>query len=117
MSDHDSTFMSPQFQRILRDNDVIHQPNLLKKTMNRMILQNNSSNWIENIAEIVDNYNDTGHSAIKNIKPKDAFLEKNHRTVYDIKYEKSFYINVKSDIDESYITVFFLLRLMTARTQ
>jgi len=115
MSDHDSTFMSPQFQQILRDNDVIHQPNILndhhalglidsftrtlKKTMSRMILQNNSSNWIDNIAEIVDNYNDTGHSAIKNIKPKDAFLEKNHRTIYDINYEKSFYNNVKSDID------------------
>ena len=115
MSDHDSTFMSPLFQQILRDNDVIHQPNILndhhalglidsftrtlKKTMSRMILQNNSSNWIDNIAEIVDNYNDTGHSAIKNIKPKDAFLEKNHRTIYDINYEKSFYNNVKSDID------------------
>ena len=64
-----------------------------------MILQNNSSNWIDNIAEIVDNYNDTGHSAIKNIKPKDAFLDKNHRTIFDINYEKSFYNNVKSDID------------------
>ncbi len=41
-----------------------------------MILQNNSSNWIDNISEIVDNYNDTGHSTIKNIKPKDAFLDK-----------------------------------------
>jgi ribosomal protein L21E len=67
--------------------------------MNRMILQNNSSNWIDNITEIVDNYNDTGHSAIKNIKPNDAFLEKHHRTIYDINYEKSFYNNVKSDID------------------
>ncbi len=92
MSDHDSIFMSPQFQQILRDNDVIHQPNILndhhalglinsftrtlKQTMNRMILQNNSSNWIDNIAEIVDNYNDTEHSTIKNIKPKDAFLER-----------------------------------------
>ena len=25
----DSTFMSPQFQQILRDNDVIRQPNIL----------------------------------------------------------------------------------------
>ena len=67
--------------------------------MSRLILQNNSSNWIDNIDEIVDNYNDTVNSAIKNIKPKDAFLEKNHRTIYDINYEKSFYNNVKSDID------------------
>ena len=26
-------------------------------------------------------------------------MEKNHRTIYDINYEKSFYNNVKSDID------------------
>ncbi len=67
--------------------------------MSKLILQNNSSNWIDNKDEIVDNYNDTGHSSIKNIKPKDAFLEKHQRTIYDINYEKSFYNNVKSDID------------------
>jgi ribosomal protein L21E len=115
MSDHDSTFMSSKFQEILKDNEVIHQPNILddhhalglidsftrtlKKTLTRLILQNNSANWIDNIDEIVDNHNDTKHAAINNIRPKDAFLEKNHRTIYDINYEKSFYNNVKSDID------------------
>ena len=29
MSDHDSTFMSPQFQQILRDKDVMHQSNII----------------------------------------------------------------------------------------
>jgi ribosomal protein L21E len=115
MSDHDSTFMSSKFQEILKDNEVIHQPNILddhhalglidsftrtlKKTLTRLILQNNSANWIDNIDEIVDNHNDTKHAAINDIRPKDAFLEKNHRTIYDINYEKSFYNNVKSDID------------------
>jgi ribosomal protein L21E len=115
MSDHDSTFMSSKFQEILKDNEVIHQPNILddhhalglidsftrtlKKTFSRLILQNNSANWIDSIDEIVDNHNDTRHAAINNIRPKDAFLEKNHRTIYDINYEKSFYNNVKSDID------------------
>ena len=28
MSDHDSTFMSSKFQEILKDNEVIHQPNI-----------------------------------------------------------------------------------------
>jgi len=115
MSDHDSTFMSSKFQDILKDNEVIHQPNILddhhalglidnfaltlKKTLTRLILQNNSGNWIDSIDEIVDNHNDTKHAAINDIRPKDAFLEKNHRTIYDINYEKSFYNNVKSDID------------------
>ena len=115
MSDHDSTFMSSKFQEILKDNEVIHQANILddhhalglidsfartlKKTLTRLILQNNSANWIDNIDEIVDNHNDTKNAAINDIRPKDAFLEKNHRTIYDINYEKSFYNNVKSDID------------------
>jgi hypothetical protein len=107
--------MSSKFQEILKDNEVIHQPNILddhhalglidnfaltlNKTLTRLILQNNSGNWIDSIDEIVDNHNDTKHVGINDIRPKDAFLEKNHRTIYDINYEKSFYNNVKSDID------------------
>ena len=38
-------------------------------------------------------------NAIKNITPNDAFKEKNHRTIYDINYEKSLKNNTVSDID------------------
>ena len=84
MSDHDSTFMSSKFQEILKDNEVIHQPNILddhhalglidsftrtlKKTLTRLILQNNSANWIDSIDEIVDNHNDTKNAAINDIR-------------------------------------------------
>ena len=38
------------------------------------------------------------NNAINNIQPDNAFQEKNHRTIYDINYEKSLKNNVESDI-------------------
>ena len=115
MSDNDSTFINSQFQQILNNNDIIHKPNILndhhalglidsfartlKKTFTRIFLQNDSTNWTSHIDEVLDNYNDMPNSALKNIKPDNAFLEKNHRKIYDINYEKSLYNNGRSDID------------------
>jgi hypothetical protein len=64
----------------MEKNKIIHQPNIindhhvlglidsftrtLKKTMSRLILQNNSSNWIDNMDEIVYNYNHTVNRGI-----------------------------------------------------
>ena len=108
MSDNDSTFINDKFQQILNNNDIIHRPNILndhhalglidsfartlKITFTRIFLQNNSTNWINHVDEVVDNYNDMPNSALKNIKPDNSFLEKNHRKIYDINYEKSLYI-------------------------
>lgn len=39
------------------------------------------------------------NSALENIKPDNALLEKNHRKIYDINHEKSLYNNGRSDID------------------
>ena len=39
------------------------------------------------------------YSSINNITPNNAFKEKNHRTIYDINYEKSLKNNTVSDID------------------
>jgi hypothetical protein len=115
MSDNDSTFINDKFQQILNNNDIIHRPNILndhhalglidsfartlKITFTRIFLQNNSTNWISHMDEVLDNYNDMPNSALKNIKPDNAFLEKNHRKIYDINYEKSLYNNGRSDID------------------
>ncbi len=68
---------------------MIVSPELLKKTFTRIFLSNNNSNWVKQLDEVVDNFNKMPNSAIKNITPHDAFKEKNHRTIYDINYEKS----------------------------
>ena len=115
MSDNDSTFINDKFQQILYNNDIIHQPNLLndhhalglvdnfarnlKKTLTRIFLQTNSTNWVDYLEEVINNHNDIPHVALDNIKPNDAFLEKNHRKIYDINYEKSLYNNAKSSIE------------------
>ena len=37
---------------------------------------NNNTNWINNIDDLVDNYNNTPHSGIENLTPNKATLEK-----------------------------------------
>ncbi len=71
----------------------------LKKTLTRIFLSNNNSNWVKQLDEVVDNFNKMPNSAIKNITPKDAFKEKNHRTIYDINYEKTKKKITVSDVD------------------
>ncbi len=105
MSDNDSTFTNSQFREILDKHDIMFQPNklndhhalglidsfarTLKKTFTRIFLSNGNSNWIKHLDEVIDNFNKMPNNAIKNITPNDAFKEKNHRTIYDINYEKS----------------------------
>jgi hypothetical protein len=71
----------------------------LKKTFTRIFLQTNSTNWVDYLEEVINNHNDIPHVALDNIKPNDAFLEKHHRKIYDINYEKSLYNNAKSSIE------------------
>ena len=59
----------------------------LKKTFTRIFLNNGNSNWIKHLDEVIDNFNSMPNTAINNIKPDNAFQEKNHRTIYDINYE------------------------------
>ena len=114
MSDHDSTFTNSKFQEILKENEIFQTLNIkddhhalglidsfartLKKTFTRIFLNNGNSNWIKHLDEVIDNFNSMPNAAIKNIKPDNAFQEKNHRTIYDINYEKSLKNNVESDI-------------------
>jgi len=116
MSDNDATFMNESFQLILEKNKIIHQPNIIddhlalglidrfartiKTIFTRLFLQPaNKGNWIDNIDEIVENYNNSGHTSIDNIKPNDAFLKKNFKKIYDINYEKSKFNLSISDIE------------------
>jgi transposase InsO family protein len=116
MSDNDSTFMNATFQSILEKNKIIHQPNIIddhlalglidrfartiKTIFTRLFLQaGNKDNWIDNIDEIVDNYNNSGHTAILNISPNEAFLKKKFKKIYDINYEKSKFNLSISDIE------------------
>jgi transposase InsO family protein len=117
MSDHDSTFTRNQFKEILEKYDIIQNLNIkddhhalglidsfartLKKTLTRIFLSYNNSNWVKQLDEVVDNFNKMPNSAINNlnITSNDAFKEKSHRTIYDINYEKSLKNNSVSDLD------------------
>jgi len=115
MSDNDSTFVNTSFQVILEKNKIIHQPNILddhhalglidrfartiKTILTRLFLQTKNTNWIDYFDVILNNYNNSGYFAIDNIKPNDAFLNKNLKKIYNINYEKSLINMAISDID------------------
>jgi hypothetical protein len=129
MSDNDSTFINKSFQEILEKNQIIHQPNILddhhalglidrfartlKMILTRLFLQKKSTNWINYLDEIINNYNNNGHSAIDYIAPNEVFFEpygsiskkspstlkKNFEKIYNINYEKSLFNISISDID------------------
>ena len=89
MSDHDSTFTNSKFQEILKKNETFQKLNIkddhhasglidsfartLKKTFTRIFLSSGNSNWIKHLDEVIDNFNSMPNTAIKNIKPDNAF--------------------------------------------
>ena len=99
MSDHDSTFTNSKFKEILKENEIFQTLNIkddhhalglidsfartLKKTFTRIFLNNGNSNWIKHLDEVIDNFNSMPNTAINNIKPDNAFQEKNHRVIYE----------------------------------
>ena len=48
-----------------------------------------TAHWINNLSDVIDNYNNMPNNAIDDIKPNEAFLEKNHRKIYYINYCKN----------------------------
>ena len=56
--------------------------------MSKLFIRNKSTNWINNIDDLVDNYNNTPHSAIDDIKPNDAEKPENIYTIIEINLEK-----------------------------
>ena len=80
-SDNGSEFISESFKTILRNNDikqVLSSPGLpqsngqverfngiIKKLINKDLLYNNSYDWKTSLQKLIDNYNDSYHSIIK----------------------------------------------------
>ena len=88
-SDSDSTFMSKQVQELFDKNNIYHDVVIarddhralgiidrfaltIKTTLSKLFLRNDNTNWIDYITKIVDKYNNTPHSSIANLTPKEA---------------------------------------------
>ena len=68
--------------------------------MSKLFIRNNNTNWINNIDDLVDNYDNTPHSGIENLTPNEATLEKYQSDLGMINGYKSKKIKIKSAFSE-----------------
>ena len=60
----------------------------LKSMIQRYLVANNTTKYIQELQDFVSLYNDTPHSSINDIKPNDATEEENMMIIGDINYKK-----------------------------
>jgi len=93
MSDSDSVFTSRDFQKLMDDYDIIHETvpvgdheslgiidrfaRTLKQRLTDIFLATDDTNWIDNIDDVIDDYNKTKNKGILDIKPNKANSSEN----------------------------------------
>jgi len=103
-SDSDSTFLSGESNKIFHKYDIIHNAvpvgdhaslgvidrfaRTLKTILHKRFVKYNSTNWVDNLSKIIEQYNNSPHSAINDIKPNDADKPENISKIIDLNVEK-----------------------------
>lgn len=114
ISDSDSVFTSKEFQRLMADYDIIHETvpindheslgvvdrfaRTLKQRLTDIFIGSNSTNWIDNLDEVIDDYNNTKNKGIMNLKPSKADLPENQPLLVEYNRLKSIKNNTVSDL-------------------
>jgi hypothetical protein len=114
MSDNDSSFLGSEFQNYLDENEIILDTNVLgdhnalgiidnfakriKTILSAMYIKNNSTNWTNYIAKIIQKYNNTDHSSLNNISPNEAGKKKNYDDILNINLQKNLKNKIVSDL-------------------
>ena len=103
-SDNDATLLSNECQQLFIKDNIIHDvvpkddhaslglidrvARTLKTVLHKRFVKSGTTNWIDNLSTVVNQYNNTPHSAIDDIKPNDAEKPENIYTIIDINLEK-----------------------------
>lgn len=114
ISDSDSVFKSSEFQKLMYEYDIIHEtvpindhPSLgiidrfartLKMRLTDLFLGNNNTNWIDDLNDIVNDYNNTKNKGILNIKPSKVYLPENIALLVHHNYLKMLKNNLTTDL-------------------
>ena len=103
-SDSDSTFLSDECQAFFKKHNINHTTvpvgdhaslglidrvaRTLKTILHKKFMIHKSTNWIDALPTIVENYNNTPHVAIDDITPNKANTDENISKIIDINNEK-----------------------------
>ena len=116
MSDNDSAFKSDDFQELLDKYNIVSDMNVvgdhnalgiidnfakrLKMALSKKFIRSKSTNWIDSLQKIIDNYNNQENSAIDDIAPNEAHLEENQSNIFEINLIKGQMNKTVSDLKE-----------------
>ena len=103
-SDNDSTLLSDECQEILNKHEIIHDvvpkgdheslgiidrfARTLKTVLHKRFVKLDTTNWVDVLPKIVDQYNNSPHSGIDNIKPNEANEPENIYRIVELNMEK-----------------------------
>ena len=103
-SDNNATLLSNECQQVLIKHNIIHDvvpkddhaslglidrvARTLKTILHKRFVKSGTTNWIDNLSTVVNQYNNTPHSAIDDIKPNDADKPENIYTIIEINLNK-----------------------------
>jgi hypothetical protein len=127
ITDSDSSFLGRKFQKMLKDEDIIHNTvpigdhaslgiiDRFALTLKRILTKRrqiyDSANWKESLNKVIANYNNTEHKGINNLIPNEASMKTNKDTLYKVNLEKS-----KSNIIESDLKIGDKVRIRISKT-
>jgi hypothetical protein len=119
MSDSDSAFKGndrnedQNFQKILSDNNAVLEPvklndhhalgvidvfaKNLKRVLSKEFLENKKTRWIDILPKIIEQYNNTPHTALDNITPNQAITDPKKR-------EHVMHLNILKAHDNGFVT-------------
>jgi len=103
-SDNDSTLLSDECQEIFNKHDIIHDvvpkgdhaslgiidrfARTLKTILHKRFVKYDTTNWVDVLPKIVNQYNNSPHSGIDNIKPNEANKPENIYKIMELNMEK-----------------------------
>ena len=114
ISDSDSTFLSKQFQKLLEQNNIIHNTVpigdhhslgvidrfalTLKRILSKQREITKSPNWFNSLDKIISVYNNTEHSGLNNLTPNEAAQKKHKDEIVQLNIDKSKANKTQSDL-------------------
>jgi hypothetical protein len=103
--DSDSTFLSNEFDKVLDKNKIALNPvslndhhslgiidrfaRTIKTILHKRFIKYSDKNWVDYLPKIIQNYNNSPHSALDDIKPNEATDPVNAAIIYEINLLKS----------------------------
>ena len=114
ISDHDSSLLSSEFQKLILQHNIVYNINTLNdhnalgiidrfaKTLKKILVEKMKSNknlkWVDILEKTVSDYNKMPHASLYDTAPNDATKTPNIQKIYNLNIQKARTNNIESDL-------------------